>query len=289
MPVIAIVFNKKQLSSIFKNFKFSDDEKNVYLDFSDGDLIGNYFLSTGGFEEISISDNVNSDPEIFLKRYIKLISKVGAFNNTLEWWVTNIASKNRFTSNIPVLLQQIEGCAKIIATFTDNLIIYKPDYCLIATLKNLCAQSSIKLILPKSHVRYCLNKQRFLSCLSHLKSSLRLVYRIAVVRLFYKLELDKGLDNKVTALKSFFYESSIDEKKGYSYKDPIFGRLPDFFADRNKLLILTHIMGRYRPCIKKINQQKNFTIVPVEYWLSIKSILSSLYKVPTSCCVDKIK
>mgnify|MGYP006184317895 CR=1 FL=1 len=46
---------------------------------------------------------------------------------------------------------------------------------------------------------------------------------------------------------------------------------------------------RYRPCIKKINQQTKYTIVPVEYWLSIKSILSSLYKVPTSCCVDKIK
>jgi hypothetical protein len=114
------------------------------------------------------------------------------------------------------------------------------------------------------------------------------MYRLAIVRLFFKSDRNKDSGQNVTALKSFFYESSIDEKEGYAYKDPMFGQLPDFLAYRNKLLILTHILGRYLPCIKKINRQKNFTIVPVEYWLSIKSILSSLYEVLISRLDKKI-
>lgn len=240
----------------------------------------------GFFQLLEASDLICQDSTAFLQDYRDLMGRLSTHVHSRLWWATYIASKNRFASRIPILLQQVEACAIAIATCSGNLIIYKPELSITSTLVNHCSQTGVTLSFPKWHLRYRLFIQRSWSYASLMKSCLDLIYRLVVVRLFYKPEPDQDSNHKVTVLKSFFYESSIDEKEGYSYKDPIFGRLPDFVADRNKLLILTHVLGRYRSCIKKINREKNFTIVPVEYWLSIKSILSSLYDVLT-CRLDK--
>jgi hypothetical protein len=233
----------------------------------------------GSFQLLEESDLICQDSTAFLQDYRDLMNKLSTHMPFPIWWATNIASKNRFSSRIPILLQQIEVCAKTIASDFCSLIIYKPDFSIISTLKSLCIKSGMELSYVHGYVRYHLLKQRLRSIASLLKSCLQLIYRLTVLRLFYKSKLHQTSNLGITVLKSFFYEKSLDEKNGYSYKDPIFGRLPDFLANKYNLVILTDILGRYFQCIKKINLQKNFTIVPVEYWLSIKSILSSFFEV----------
>ena len=217
----------------------------------------------GSFQLLEMSDLICQDSTAFLQDYRNLMGRLSTHMHSRLWWATHISSKNLSASKIPIILQQIEACVKAIAVCSGKLIIYKPDLSLSSALVNHCSQARVKLVFHKWYVRYHLFIQRFRWCASLVKSCLLLIYGLAVVRLFYKLEQAQGSDHKVTVLKSFFYESSVDEKNGYNYKDPMFGRLPNFLADKNKLIILTHIIGRYRPCIKKINRQKNFTIVPV--------------------------
>ena len=284
LKLVTLIWNEKNLISTLNSIMNQSGEITV-LNLS-GDILP--ASNNHSFQLLEASDFVDNDSVAFLKDYRDLMGRLSAHMNSSLWWATNIASKNRFTSNIPSLLNQIEISAKAIALDSANLIIYKPDLSITSSLVNLCDQVGVKLSYAKWHVRYCLFFERFRAFANHLKSCLHLMYRLAVVRLFYKPRQDSVLDTNVVALKSFFYESSVVRKNGYRYKDPMFGRLPDFLADRSKLLILTNILGRYRLCIKKINQHKKFNIVPVEYWLSIKSIIGSLLKILSSSLDRKV-
>lgn len=225
------------------------------------------------------SDFVSCNSLAFLRDYRDLIGKLSTLMNSCHWWATNIASKNRFGSNIPSLLNQIEASTKAIALDSGNLIIYKPDLSLISTLVNFCGQAGVEFSYAKRHVRYYILLERFRAFTALLKSCLRLKYRLSIVRLFYKPPQDIFSDVNIVALKSVFYESSVFQNNGYRYHDRMFGRLPKFLAERSNLLILTSIVGRYRLCIKKINMHNEFNIVPVEYWLSMKSIIGSLVNI----------
>jgi len=228
--------------------------------------------------ELTVNDLIDKCSTKFLTDYIDLIGSLSTKLNARYWWATNLASKNRFNSKIPSLLQQIEACSVAITRGLDNFIIYHPDYAIIPTLRELIPRARFGLKYSRFYVRLHLLSKRYRAMIGHLRSFLDLCHRLILIRLYYNKKFVFDTFKNTYALKTFFYESTIDENDAYSYHDPMFGRLPQFLAKNGNLFIVTHILDNYKICIDKINQHKNYTIIPVEYWLSYKAIFKSFFK-----------
>jgi hypothetical protein len=278
---VTLIWNEKNLNSTLNSIMNQSEVTVLNLS---GDILpvsNNY-----SFQLLEAPDLVDHDSETFLKDYRDLIGNLSTHMHTLMWWATNISSKNRFSSQIPVLLTQIEACKKAISQSAGTLIIYKSDISLTSSVQTLCKQSSVKFKHERGFVKQYLIKQRLRSALIHFKSFLQLIRKVILTRMLYKPKVNLGALDNVVILKSFFYESSVEEKEGFSYRDPMFGSLPFFLLGKHTIVILTHILGHYRRCIHKINRVSEINIIPVEYFLSCKSVFSSFISL-LFCRLDK--
>ena len=282
LKLVTLIWNEKNLISTLNSIMNQSGEITV-LNLS-GDILP--ASNNHSFQLLEASDLVDQDSVAFLKDYRDLIGELSTHMHTLMWWATNISSKNRFSSRIPVLLKQIEACKKAISQSTGTLIIYKSEISLTSSVQNLCKQSSVKFKHERGFVKQYLIKQRVRSALIHFKSFLRLILRIILTRMLYKPKVNLGALDNVVILKSFFYESSVEEKEGFSYRDPMFGSLPLFLLGKHTIVILTDILGHYRRCISKINRVSEINIIPVEYFLSCESVFSSFISL-LLCRLDK--
>lgn len=227
--------------------------------------------------ELTVNDLVDNSATKFLADYRDLIGILSTYLNHQQLWATYIASKNRFLSKIPLLLQQIESCSAAIELGLDNFIIYRPDFTIVSTLQDLTRKAGFSLKFSRFYVKFLLIVGRCRAMIGHLLSSLALCHRLLLLRLYFNKKLDFDTLRSTYALKTFFYESTIDENNDYSYHDPMFGQLPQFLAKNGNFFIVTHILGNYKICLDKINKNKEFTIIPVEYWLSLSTIFKLLF------------
>jgi len=226
---------------------------------------------------ISINDLIDNNPDQFLKDYRDLIGMISNKSQSRYWLSSNIASKNRFTSKIPELLKQVEACSVAISKGYNNLIIYYPDLSIVSTINEMIRKVNFQSTISKKLFNIKILYKHYKYMLYHIYSMLSLCKRLIIVRLFYRKKFDDSNNNFV--LKTFFYESTIDQKNSNKYHDPIFGRLPDFLNNNGKLLIIVKIIGNYKICIDKIMCYKKFNIIPIEYWLSLNIIVKSFFKI----------
>lgn len=229
------------------------------------------------YRALSPIDVGEFDSPAFLADYRDLMGSLSSAYDTRWWWATNIASKNRFTSRIPVLLQQVEACTLALNQVSDDLVIYDADLSLLPVLEELAVQSERKLSYPVLYPFWVLVVNRLRTMLGHGRSLLEAIRHMVLARIFGKPVPSNPLKTSLTVLKTFFYQSSIDEKDGFCYHDPMFGRLPEFLAGREDLIILTQILDNYRICIKKINRHSELSIIPVERWLSVGEIVQCFF------------
>jgi hypothetical protein len=223
---------------------------------------------------------IYNDPLKFIMDYRDLIGTLSINLNSQYWLATNMASKNRFNSKLPLLLQQIEACSIVIGQNLNNLVIYRPDLAIISSLRAMIGRDEFNLIYSRWYVKKRLLIEKCHALATHLKSFIGLFYRLILIRLFFnnKFGVDLDLSKKTYALKTFFYPSTIDDNNDYAYHDPMFGRLPQFLSKSGNMIIITHIINNYKNCIEKINRHKHFTIIPIEYWLSTYRIVKSFFE-----------
>ena len=151
----------------------------------------------GSFQVLDASALIFQDSTAFLHDYRNLMGMMSMHMHSRLWWATHIASKNRFTSRMPILLQQIESCKKEINEDYGTLIIYKPDISYTSTLNDLCILSGKELSYPHWYVRTHFIKERLRSLMSLIKSCITLLYKFSIVRLFYKSKLENDSDHKL--------------------------------------------------------------------------------------------
>ena len=118
---VTLIWNEKNLISTLTSLMGQSGDITV-LNLS-GDILPT--SNNLSFQHLEESDLLDQDSGAFMKDYRDLIGELSTHVNTFMWWATNISSKNRFSSQIPVLLKQIEACKKAISQSTGNLIIYK--------------------------------------------------------------------------------------------------------------------------------------------------------------------
>jgi surface carbohydrate biosynthesis protein (TIGR04326 family) len=78
-------------------------------------------------------------------------------------------------------------------------------------------------------------------------------------------------------IKTFLYDSSFPGEG--QYRDAFFGSLPNFLKKRKKIFIVANIVGHYGHCIEQIRACKDVQIRPIEAFVTLRDIGSSLWEV----------
>jgi len=177
----------------------------------------------------------------FLKEYVDLIGVLSAANPGRLWWATDIASKNRFCSRIPELLQQF-----------------------------LETPRSTGHLALRDWVQAC---RRFFSVFYHaFVFTGRMLY--ARIQLCTALRSRLGPGRSYYVVKTFIYDHSFASDGRYT--DIFFGSLPEALKGKQPVLILGQVLGGYKQCIRKIKDCPDFLIIPVEFFVSGADILRAV-------------
>ena len=275
MNIVRIVWSKKKMAQITCAHAGATNPLTILNLSKENDAILNDDTDNN-IVELFINDVIDINPDRFIEEYRDIIGHISETVNSLEWWSTHTASKNRFTSTVPTLLHQIDACSITIKKELHDLIIYRPDCAIVPTLQDMISNSDSKSSLSQLYCHIKPRISRLWSLFRHIRAAIMMSYRIMILRVFYKKPSFKNRSLKTYALKTFFYNSTINEKSNFSYHDPMYGRLPEYLRQRGNLIIITNIIGKYKQCIAKINSNNEYCIYPIEYWLTFTTIVSRL-------------
>ena len=273
---------KRLLDTITGNHKF------IYFGELDRDVLS--LLEKHGIYEFERSKHDETYRNLFLQEYIDLIGMIGKKQNTRTWWATDIASKNRFKSNLPYFLHQFLTVIETIKNKDfDHLIIINPSWVILDSLKKVLKKNNAQFVCLKSSSQkwkeICFSwSRRILSVLSNaIRVSVRKSYFQNKLKHIIKEALSHSKSSYV--IKTFVYDHSFSENG--VYRDSFFGSLPEFLKGKQQVLIYANILGNNKLCIEKIRKCVSHIILPVEIFLSYIDIWSALIR--SLFCKIKIK
>jgi len=283
-PAVVIIINQEQLNIYLDENEIQETGKNYYLDFSESGYVDEDLLQEKGFKKITPKIEGLLDRDIFLKKYIDLVAKISRNNNSRIWWASELASKNRFTSNLPVLLQQYTYCVDTMEKVAyDRLLIINPNSNLIIPLQNIVKKSKQKFVSLKHLSLFIYRINKLINFIRYILSTCYQIIHLARKISFVKKELGTeilmtpGREKSNYLIKSFIYDHSFSNDGEYS--DVFFGRLPEYLSKEGNVIILSHIIGAFQKNIQKIKSNSQYTIIPNEYFLTNKDLVISLVEV----------
>ena len=271
--------NLKSLKKHNRNYAYVCFEE---LDTHKKRLLGKYSC-----DKIETRDYSEGFKEEFSMAYMDLLGHLGAKLNSIYWWASFTASKNRFMSKLlPNLLDYYAVCNTIKNNSAKSILLISPPRSIIHAIKQFCIQNSIDFKNLNYSIDYCNRiKGSIIHFLKMMSFMLKNWMKIFLVRRIFKNHLDNLYEKeKFYVLNTGIYPSSIS--KDNKYTDPFFGRLPDFLITRgNKLLIIARIIGDYGNTIKKLSKYKQHLIIPQELFLNYFDV----FRVTIDVYLNKIK
>lgn len=189
---------------------------------------------------------MNRSPiEVFLKHYIDCIADAGKQLNSREWWATNIASKNRFTSRMVEILA----------------IEINPQ------IPKLGRSIWFSSVFSRIYKIGSIFKTTLLTIIHHYQA-----------RKYFNLKMDSLLFNSNEpryVIKTFVYDHSFSTDN--TYQDVFYGRLVNILKDHNcKVLIYAVILGNRKVCLKRMAECDDIDIIPVELFLNKWEIIAEM-------------
>lgn len=262
---------------MIRNYIVKDDKENIYLNFDNKKIQNLDSLKKLGFKEqnLPIYDKEYSDN--FLREYIDLIGSISKENNCLEWWATDIASKNRFTSGIPELLTCFISIVEAARSKQFSImVVLNPDWTVIPSLKKSFLQDKIECILGDG----VLKKRFFSTVIARFKILVSVIREFGIIwikSIYCRGKLRKKLKDVINKnesfylIKSFIYNNSFS--KDNNYKDAFFGKLPDLLKTNKNVLIFAILLGNYRFCIKEIRKCNSVKIIPIDFFITFVDLI----------------
>ena len=112
----------------------------VYYGLKDSKFVE--LLRESSFEEVKVADYTERFKEEFFQAYIDLVGNIGAKLNSIYWWASFTASKNRFMSKLlPSLLDYYTICNKIRNNPSKDILLISPPKSFIHDIKQYCIQN----------------------------------------------------------------------------------------------------------------------------------------------------
>lgn len=229
-------------------------------------------LDRHNFKEIKMDDYYDdSSKDRFLQSYIDLIGKLGLKYNSIYWWATFTASKNRFISKLfPHLFLFCSLINTLKGNSDENILVINPPKEICGSIRKYCRANSTEFKLlykPLSStsetLKHIIGQQ--ISTLFFLRDSWQ---KIHTSNKYLKKKIANKVqrEGKYYVLRSWFYSSSINEDN--EYRDSFFGMLPDYLIKKDrKLIVVAGIIGDYKSIVRKIANINDYFIVPQEFFL----------------------
>ena len=247
-----------------------------YLVFSGAIASSISFLKDQGLKEVLPDPICKEQREAFLRSYLEIVDVMADQNgHDLQWWATDIASKNRFKSPLPGLLSDFARCLRGVETMKGQgqfLVLVQPPWPVVCALESLTRTSEWDfrvLSWPWSRflARWRGKAKRFVVIFKECLSS---VLRIWEARRYFGPFYGKRVGERpVYLIKSFLYESSFTDDA--RYQDPFFGNLAEFLSENcgGSVDILTVVVsfGNRAESLKKMRTAKGNPVVPLELFL----------------------
>jgi len=284
MEVIVSLDDKKlrrYLKSCPKQYHY------VYPGDKTGDI--DQWLNEYALSEIKLDNYDESFKESFLQAYVDLIGRLGRQYNSIYWWVTFTASKNRFVSRLSQNLFLFYSLTSALKQNPDkNTVLINPPEEICGSIKQYCLEHSIDFRMLHNSTDSVLESLKhaaelILNTMLFIFDSWR---KISLAR----RHLDKKFAREVPpaikyyVIRSWFYESSINQN--HEYRDSFFGRLPEHLVRRGKkLLVVAGILGDYRTIVTKIANQNSYLIIPQELFLQYTDPLKAIF----ATCTHQIR
>lgn len=239
-------------------------------------------LEEKGCVTVQLPPLSEGDRKSILDDYVSAMGKL-AEQNTQNgvWWATLIASKNRFASPMPELLNSFVSCLRAL----KRCELDKVDFCalgvswpVIAAIEDYARSKSISVQICAgygsrffSRVRGKLQIWVFL-----LMEIVFLYVKIFKTRASFGAVGDKIIKDKpVYIIKSFAYQSSFS--KADSFSDPFFGDLASYLEAKlgGDLQVVTLSQGFADKFLtyQKMRNLKGQTVLPVESFLRLRDVL----------------
>lgn len=218
----------------------------------------------------------------FLRDYLNIMDILAVQNgHDLQWWATDLASKNRFTSPLPGLLNTFACCLEAIEDMSGQerlLVLVKPPWPVVCALQDSARRFGWDfrvLAWPWSRPLTRWNgKAR--TWVGIFKDCLASVLRIRKSRLKFGRSLWQRIGEKpVYLIKSFAYLRSFAEDN--HYQDPFLGEISEFLSkslgDKIDILTVAVSFGKRDECLKRMRCAKGNPVVPLEVFLTWRDVL----------------
>ncbi|MFQ5686445.1 MAG: hypothetical protein ACE5GV_07270 [Candidatus Scalindua sp.] len=252
----------------------------VYYGLRDSKIVE--LLREGSFEEVKVADYTEEFKEEFFQAYIDLVGRIGERLNSIYWWASFTASKNRFMSKLlPNLLDYYTICNKIRGNPSKDILLISPPRSIIHAIRQFCIENSIELkSLDYPITDYFL---KIKDGIVHIREIINFILKnwvkIIMVRILFRKCLPEVCNKEsLYVLRTWVYKSSIGSDNKFS--DSFFGRLPEFLSSKGeRVIILAGIVNNYKNIIKRLSKCKeNYMIIPQEYFLKFSDIVKIVFK-----------
>ena len=284
VPIVTFINSRASARSINK-FNILLNKKSFYVSFSGNSIIDQKELKKYGINKINYYDYRPYNRDEFLQEYISLIDQVSICNDSKIWWSSEVASKNRFTSELSIHLDKLMSLNNLIKKVDyDVLFIINLDLTIMHTVIEYCKKNGINTLQPsdpffikKIFIPVTISCRNFLLLM---RKFLGLAKRIIFVKkLFRESAKDLPSYNKTIVVKTFLQNNSFNSMR--IYKDIFFGDLLQQIQDENKnLLVLAHcITADYKRIYSRISDSMSIKIIPVEYFLTFKDLIKSMLSI----------
>jgi len=248
----------------------------IYFGQKDAELEG--LLKNSSHKEIDINNCSKGFREEFFRAYLELIGQMGSVLNSLYWWASFTASKNRFISKLlPSLFLYYSICKSINENPEEDILLINAPRPVLGALRLYCRERTGEF----RKVDYFLS-DFYRSIKKDLDYFLRIAYFLIsnCGRIFLSQRLFRGKvrqnreEAKYYALRTWVYPSSLN---GDKYCDSFFGRLPEYLSSKGEnLLIVAGIINGYKKNIKRISKCKDYLIIPQEYFLNYSDVVKTI-------------
>ncbi len=278
MIVTAVIHNNKTLESHLRELSIENQGKYKYVMFGERDPEAFCLLEKKGFQEISPPKHDHLYRDRFLQEYIDLIGLMGKETGARNWWATDIASKNRFTSQLPLLLQQFLASVRIIQEEEFyHLILVNPPWVILDSLRKALRNQPLKFVYFGNTSRKW--KELVAGWWRVILPAFYTTFIVLGRKVWVQKKLKPIRENLSHVqphyvVKTFVYDHSFSENG--TYRDAFFGSLPDYLKEKRRVVIYANILGNYKYCMEKIAHCSSHVILPIEAFLSSTDILGAL-------------
>lgn len=226
---------------------------------------------------IDISSFIDKDE--FDRKYLNLVADLGHFYQSKSWWGQSISEKNEFLSFFYQRLFYTYNLEQFMHKGVfGELLVLCADYELLFYWKKVYP-GRVNIQVPNLNLLVLRKRcQDYLRLFCKLVIfSLREIYRLWICR-FY-------LANRFQEIKARKYHlviKTVMDHRNYStgtYCDSYFGPLINYLNTPNiETLLVTEILQCYRDSVDKLAKEKNYNILPLEIFTSIKDVAKALWE-----------